>query len=476
MRTRITFFLNGRRIEASGADVFLPLADFLRYERHLTGTKIVCAEGDCGACTVLRAFRPVGSKESLRFEPINACIALTAQMDGSHLVTIEGLAEGETLHPAQACVATQHGSQCGFCTPGFVMALAGMKERRGDRETSAQDVKNYLTGNLCRCTGYQPLVNAGVELATTKVPSLAKRYLTPVAIKQLEAATKGGVELRDGTKLYVAPTTLAELRRVRAKYPKSTLLSAGTDWGVALNKGRLEPGVLVSLHNVAELYRLEKKGSRLSVGARVSLTNLRRALPTSQARLRGWLDIFASPQIKNVATLAGNIANGSPIADTPPMLIALKGEVEIIGPRSAKSRRVPLDELYRGYRQLALKPGEIITKIHFDLPAATDRLSLKKVSRRRDLDISTVNAAFWMRLKKGRIEDLRLVLGGVGPTPLRLRATEALLKKQGLAARDLALKSLQKEITPLSDHRGTSAYRRLVSHKLLEDFLKETSA
>jgi xanthine dehydrogenase small subunit len=476
-RDYVFFYLNGEVIHASGEELFLNLTDFLRLRKGLSGTKVVCAEGDCGACTVLRAFPKPGDRRQPSFDAINACIVRVAQMDASSLVTIEGLrrlAPASELHPIQEAMVRCHGAQCGFCTPGFVMSLAAAFEKGPLLE--AQSVKNKLTGNLCRCTGYQPIIDAALSVDASKASRAASVYLTSPMLAMLRKVQKLGV--CGGTKevRFEAPATEAELRRLRKKFPKATLLAAGTDLGVAANKGRFAARHFLSLHLLAPLYKIKASGRALHFGARVTLSEFRQALEGTPS-LGEFFNIFASPQIKNFATVAGNVANASPIADAPPFLLALDAELEIFSPRKASLRKIPIKDFYLAYKETDLREGELIWAISLKLPTPSERFSFAKISQRRDLDISCVNVGFFFRPSAkiaSRPSALRLAVGGVGPTPLRLLQTEAFLMKEGLNARTCkeALSRAQAEIKPLSDLRGSSAYRRLVTQNLLEKFLR----
>ncbi len=474
-RDFVVFYLNGKRIEVRGEEAFLNLSDFLRVSRELTGTKVVCAEGDCGACTILRAFpKPGTSKTSspIEFETINSCVARVAQMDGSSLVTVEavGTPYEDNTHPVQKAMLACHGSQCGFCTPGFIGSLAAFFETKN--KCDSQKIKNALTGNLCRCTGYQPIINAALSVDPKNIKKLKVCFANDSILNDLRKSQKKPIYLSFAEKTFIAPSTVEELRKVRKEFPESTLIAAGTDLGVAYNKGRFDPKTFLSLHLLAPLYQVKKTSSSLQVGARVSITELRKAFKTKSPEVAQFLDIFASPQIKNFATLVGNIANASPIADTPPLLFALNAKIEIFSPATKKNRIIPFDTFNLAYKKTALKKGELIWSIHFELPKAKETVSFSKTSQRRDLDISCINTGFWFKPPS----HFRLGVGGVGPIPLRLRKTEALLLKEGLSPESIkkALKMAQTEITPMSDLRGSDDYRRLLTHQYLNKFLTET--
>jgi xanthine dehydrogenase small subunit len=477
-------YINGKRHEVRGDAAGLMLADYLRYEAGLTGTKIVCAEGDCGACSVLRWFPyPTKKNQPAPFEAINSCIATVAQLDGSSLVTVEGCGTPAAMNPVQSAMVKCHGSQCGFCTPGFVVALTGLAERRcaeQDRGPIPQKTaQNYLTGNLCRCTGYRPILDAAAAIDLTKYQSLAETCLTPKIKKELTAAVKVPVEIRTEDFHFFAPVTVKAASQFRAKQPGALIMGAATDLGVLSNKNKLKLAQLLSLHLVAELYESGPvrgaKANRFRVGARVTLSTLRRDLEKRAPEIARFLDLFASPQIKNAATLVGNVANASPIGDTPPFLLSTNAVLTIYG---AKKRTLPLHEFYLGYRKTALKKGEWIGAIEFDLPSATDTFALYKNSQRKDLDISCVSGAFRLERKGNALAEVRLAMGGVAATPVRLIKTEAYLRGKELSASviEQAAVVAQGEIKPLSDLRGSSAYRRIVAEGLLLNFLRSAEA
>lgn len=459
-RKLVIFYLNGERREAGPEQAGMMLADYLRYERQLTGTKIVCAEGDCGACSVLRYF-PYGEKG---FQAVNACIVTVAQIDGSSLVTVDALAQ-ENLTPVQEAMVRCHGSQCGFCTPGFVMALTGLVEKKIDRKETAIDAreaKNALTGNLCRCTGYQPIIEAGEAIPVRQCRPLAGRFLTPAIVKDLKRVVATPVEMEN----FFAPVTLPALQRL-LKNKKLRLIAAGTDLGVQHNKRRARLQAMLSLHLLKELYACEKKGAKIRVGARVTLTALRRQLKGSE--FARFLDLFASPQIKNMATLVGNVCNASPIADTPPFLLAIDAVAHLLGPKGKRS--VPLSEFFLAYRKTALRPGECMVALEF--PKESGKMALYKSSQRKDLDISNVNAAFRLKLDKKKVSEARIAFGGVAATPLRIKKVEEALVGRELSAElsESAVAILQKEIQPLSDLRGSASFRRVLAGNFLRQFL-----
>lgn len=571
MRDFVLIYLNGVRREIRGREALMMLADWLRKEAGLTGTKIVCAEGDCGSCTVLRAFPDlaahahihvgvqdgvkvgandgvkvgtndgviVGANDGanvgtdhatrsapLEFEAMNSCIVTVAQMDGSHIVTVEGMQCGDELSPAQVAMKQCHASQCGYCTPGFVMAISAMLEKHGDangaranvasdsgghanvashggavaaQHIDAKMAANYLTGNLCRCTGYAPIVEAALTVRATEMHSVAGRYSNPAAIADaLNTATKSLLIEHDGVKLF-APVSLREAVTFAAQNPGFKVLAAATDMGVQTNKGKPLPRALLSLHLVNELYQAKQSRSGLVVGARVTLAQLRRLCETTAPELASFLNLFGSPQIKNVATLVGNIANASPIGDTLPFLLIAGAVVHVASRPGGKGpihkRKIEFTDLYVGYKKLALTPGEIITHVSFNATDSKELLRLYKVSQRKDMDISAISGAFSMtmagRVKSSvvnttthaearktksppRVVSARIAYGGVAATPIRMPEIEAALvgdftmKKAQAVAHMIA-----SAITPLSDVRGSAAYRRVTAANLFMRYANE---
>lgn len=466
MRSSISFYLNGVKKEVKGQDVFLPLSSFLRYESRLTGTKVVCAEGDCGACTVMVAkWNPVESRE--QYFSINSCIAMTFSMDGANLVTVEGLSVNDQLSEVQCSMMRNFGGQCGFCTPGFVMSITNMHEHKD--KPDMQNAKNYLTGNLCRCTGYAPILNAALDVDAAQHVKVKKQYPPVDMSEQMNES----VLIQGESCEYYAPATLAEASEYKEKHSDVIVFSGSTDLGVQMNKGHLQPKRIMSLHLIKELYACEAQGTEIKIGARVTLSETQELIEEYIPSKDRFLHIFASPQIKNAATLVGNVANASPIADTTPVLMALDAEVDIYGKMGRRS--VALKNFYLGYKKLDLKKDEIITHIRFKIPTPHHKIHNYKVSQRRDLDISTVNASFNFTMNGSQIESARIALGGVAATTIRLSEVENKIKGLEINKKNVDdIKQLiSAAINPLSDVRGTAEYRKLLAANLFEKFAKE---
>ena len=451
--------INGKAYEFGERHAFLPLSELLRYERSLTGTKVVCAEGDCGACTVMM------SRDGKTYKSINSCIATGILLDGCHVITVEALEQEGQLSEIQDSMVRNFGGQCGFCTPGFVMSMVNMYENAKD--ITEQKAKNYMTGNLCRCTGYSPILKAALDVDYTKIQPLSKVYEKP------DVNEKESIHIEwDGNEFF-APKTLKEAVEYKKKNPEARVFSGATDIGVQVNKGKSAGTRLMSFHLIDELYDLKEKSGWIHVGARVSLDDLQNFIEDKAPEFANFLNIFASPQIKNAATLIGNVANGSPIGDSTPYLMTADAVVELYGPDG--DREVPLVDFITGYKTFDLKSGEFITSIRFKVLDKTSRAGVYKVSQRRDLDISCVNGSFILNVEAGKIKQARIAVGGVGPKTLRLKNVEEALEGEVLTS-DIVKKSkklIEDSVTPISDARGTEEFRRRVTGDLFEKYVQE---
>lgn len=465
MRDYVLFFVNGRRHEARGAQVFRPLSEFLREDLDLPGTKVVCAEGDCGSCTVLLG-RAVEGR--IDYRPVTSCIQYVAQLDGAHVITVEGLAYDGQLNPVQRAMVDHHGAQCGYCTPGFVAAMCGLFDRCA--KPSREEVSRALVGNLCRCTGYDSILSAAAHVDSSGMRPLGALYSEAELRPVLERAAAESVAVTDGSRTIYKPASLAEAVKLRAAHPQATVLAGGTDLGVVWNKKKGRPADLICLGDLAELRRSTVAGGVWSIGSAVSLADLEREAAEHLPTYAAMLDRFGSPPIKNTGTLGGNIVNGSPIGDTIPALLVLDAEAEIAGPKGL--RRVNLNEFYAGYRRTVLKADELLAAVHVPLPKDDEVLACYKVSKRRDLDISSFTAAVWMRTDGDTIGTVRIAYGGVAATVVRLPATEAALERQPLAEATWrkAGRIARGEIKPISDVRGSAEYRATLAQNILVKF------
>jgi len=469
MRDFVLVHVNGVSHDIGGALAFQTLSRFLRYDQRAMGTKIVCEEGDCGACTVL-----VGRREGdrLRYRPINSCIHFLFQLDAAHVVTVEGLAGDGELTPVQDSMVGCHAAQCGYCTPGFVMALAGMFEE------GSRDAREALTGNLCRCTGYESIIRAAECVAEQpRVDSIhppgpiLKRIRSverePVLIDSLDGFPHGR---------FFRPTRLDDAIAFKAENPKTVIVQGATDFGVWRNKREFQPSAVLSLDGVDGLGDVTFDDGMLVVGGRASLARFEAVVRDRLPELARIMDRFGSPQIKNAGTLAGNIANASPIADTLPFLFVMGANLELTG--AAGTRVVPIGSFYKGYKSLDLGADEIITRILIPLPSEGETIRLYKISKRSHLDISSFTAAMLMRREGGRIDAMRVAYGGVAPVVMRLPRTE-----EFLAGRPIALETFVRageiargEISPISDVRGTKEYRLQLAANLMQKFYYDVCA
>jgi xanthine dehydrogenase small subunit len=468
MRDRIRFYLNGNLTEVAGDDNFLTLSDFLRRRKNLTGTKVVCAEGDCGSCTVL-----VGRAEgdSIRYLAVCSCIQLLFQLDASHIVTAEGLRDGRELNPIQQAMVSCQGTQCGFCTPGFVVSLQGMMNDGG--EVDAEKVRRGLTGNLCRCTGYDSILRAAMSVDRSALKSVDALYPPAAMLPDLSTAAGEEVRIDTATRRFFKPVTIAQAVRFRLDNPNCTVIAGGTDLGVVYNKRVREIPVALSLGGIASLRATSLDRGVMHLGAATTLTDLQSIAQNQLPELADFMEWFGSPLIRNAGTLGGNLVTGSPIGDTLPAMIALGAEIELTG--LTHTRCVPIEQFYSGYRKTVLAADELVTSVRIPLLGESQTLKLYKISRRKDLDISSFGAAIWMLRTNGIIEDLRLAFGGVGPMVIRMLRTEALLrgKPPTIELFEQAGEVARDEVTPISDVRGSAEYRRTLAGNILLKFWHE---
>lgn len=455
------FTLNGERVRVDDADPHTTLLWYLR-NRGLTGTKEGCAEGECGACAVVLVRRSAAGQT--RYEPVNSCLVLLGSLADHEVLTVEGIAKDGELHPVQQALADGGGSQCGYCTPGFVVSLFAEYYRPGRNGYHPE----AISGNLCRCTGYRPIRDAAESLGR---PSADDPFQQRLAQAPPELSS---VDYAAQARRFVRPRTLSEAFAALERYPDAALIAGGTDLIVEANQRYRRWSTFVSLENVAELRGFEWHDDHLRIGAAVTLGEIEDRVAGKLPMLEQLLPLFASRLIRNRATLGGNLVTASPIGDGPPALLALGAELEIAG-KDGK-RRLPLSELFVGYRKTALAPGEILEAVRIPRPLP-DRMRFYKVSKRVLDDISTVAAAFALRLDgAGTITEARLAFGGVAATPARaLEAEQALVGEPwSLGSMKKAQAVLARAFQPISDHRGSAGYREAMLLRLLEKFHFDT--
>jgi len=464
------FLLDGQSVSSGNLPCTMTVLEYLREVARRTGTKEGCAEGDCGACTVvLGKLSTDGSR--IDYRAINSCIRFLPTIDGHELVTVESLSSPDgALHPVQQALVDEHGAQCGFCTPGFVMSLLALYLRT-PQATRAQ-VLEALSGNLCRCTGYRPIIAAGCRMHGYAAPSHWSR-----AAPGLEArrAALQALQRRDSLRLpgFLAPRTIGELAAAFAEDPGALLLAGGTDVGLWVTKELRELPTILYIGGVEELHTLRKSAAGLQIGAAVSLSDAWDALVETYPALAELAQRFGSPPVRNSGTLCGNLANGSPIGDAIPVLMALGAELELR--RGAHVRRVPLERFYLGYQRKDLQAGEFIVSALVPPPREQEWVAAYKLSKRFDQDISAVCAAFAVRVAEGRVVSARLAFGGMAPVVARAARTERALLGADWSEASIvrAGACLAEDFTPLSDLRGSSAFRLESARNLLRRFYFE---
>ena len=466
----IQFLLNGQLQKLDQIDPNLSILELLRTKMRLTATKEGCASGDCGACTVI-----VGTPDQsgrVHYRAINSCIALTGSLHGAHLITLDAF-QSPPDHPVQQEMVHQHASQCGFCTPGIVMSLMALHAHQLTQPTDRKQLLEALSGNLCRCTGYRPIMEAGsramVREWQPEIPDHPARGLADPdsdPVLTLDSSGPASLALDDGSR-FDAPDSLQQLIELRRQFPESRLVAGGTDLVLDITQRLQRFQHLISLARVPELNGCQTDGNELVMGAATTFTDLRESLCQYWPAFDGLLERLGSLQIRNRGTIGGNIANASPIGDMPPALIALNATLVLTGPEG--ERRLPLESFFTGYRQTVLRPGELVHSVRIPLPQPDTRLFIYKVSKRLDDDISAVLCALSLTLHQGRVTACRLAYGGMAATPARASHTEAALLNQPWFEQtvDTAVTALARDFSPLSDVRASAGYRMTLAGNLL---------
>jgi xanthine dehydrogenase small subunit len=462
----VRFVHRGEIVEFDGASPTTTVLDWLREDAHCTGTKEGCNEGDCGACTVM-----VGELrgDAVQWKTVNACLQFMPVLDGKALRTVEDIGTPEALHPVQQAMVDCHGSQCGFCTPGFIVSMTACYERHQAQGTqpTRQQLADDLAGNLCRCTGYRPILDAGERMFQLPAKALDE---TPV-VQALQTLRADAPLQRAG---FFAPRTLAEFAALRAAKPEARLLAGNTDIGLWVNKQFRDLGEVLYIGEVDELKRIAEADGQLEIGAGASLEDAWNALAVHYPTVREMALRFASPPIRNAGTMGGNIANGSPIGDSAPVLIALGADIVLR--RGDTQRTMPLQDFYVDYMKNRLEPGEFVQALRVPLPQTGGVLRAYKLSKRYDSDISGLAAGLWLQLDGGTVRDARFAFGGMAAIVKRAKGAEAAVVGQPWteATVQAAMAALDSDYTPLSDLRSSAAYRRRTARNLLMRLWLET--
>ncbi|QDZ11132.1 xanthine dehydrogenase small subunit [Devosia ginsengisoli] len=469
----IRFILNDEEITLSDVKPDTTLLDWLRLERRLRGSKEGCAEGDCGACTVL-----VGRlmDDEIIYDSVTACIRFVGSLHGTHVVTIEHLrGKDGHLHPVQQAMVDHHGSQCGFCTPGFVMSLYGLWMR--DPDPSQVAIEKALQGNLCRCTGYAPIIRAGKAISSYGWPEGDPLRVERIALKQKIRTISDGrrVELGEGADRIIVPGSLDDFAAVYEANPTATIVNGSTDVGLWVTKFMRAIGPVIFINHLEELKRITVTDSDVRFHAGVSYSE---ALPVVAANFPDMGELWnriAGEQIRNMGTIGGNIANGSPIGDTPPPFIALGATLQLR--KGAQRREIALEDYFLAYGKQDRQPGEFVESVSIPLLPDGEKFACYKISKRREEDISALCGAFRVSIKDGMVSSVRIAFGGMAATPKRAKAVEAALvgKPWTQATVDTAVAAFAEDYQPISDMRASADYRLLTAQNLLKRFFLEST-
>ena len=463
----VRFLLGWDVVEVAVTDTHQTVLQYLRGEARLTGTKEGCAEGDCGACSVIVGESINGQ---VSYSAVNGCILFLTGLDGKQILTVEHVNIGG-LHPVQSAMIELHGTQCGFCTPGIIMSLVAHQLNRGG--TQRREIDDALTGNLCRCTGYGPIIDAARQAMTAPV---TPEWKTAIKGSREQLAqwseSKSALKIETANGSYHAPTSSEQLSSLLAKYPEATIVAGATDVGLWVTKLGRRLGPIVSLSNVSDLKSILVSDDYIEIEAGVTYSMAQQTLAEISESLGELVRRIGSAQVRNSGTVCGNIANGSPIGDMPPALIALGATLVLA---SAGGRReLPLEDYYIEYGKQDRQPGEYVSSVRIPRPSGLFRCY--KISKRFDQDISAVLGAFQLELKAGKIVSAKVAFGGMAGTPMRAARCEAVLSGAELNSETIASAkaALDQDFTPMSDARASLNYRRMAARNLLERLFIES--
>ena len=467
----IQFLLNRELRTEHALDPNVTVLQYLREHVGKPGTKEGCASGDCGACTVV-----VGELdgERVRYRTLNSCLTFVSSLHGKQLISVEDLKHQGQLHSVQQAMVDCHGSQCGFCTPGFVMSLFALQKNSEGFDKA--DTLEALAGNLCRCTGYRPIIDAAEQACCQKQPDQFDAF-EPQTVEQLKAISpRETAELNSGDKRCLLPLTVADLADLYAANPEARLLAGGTDLALEVTQFHRELPVMIYVGHIESMKRVEVTAEHIEIGAATALSDCYAALAEEYPDFGELLHRFASLQIRNQGTLGGNIGNASPIGDAPPLLIALGAQIVLR--KGNETRSLPIEDYFLDYKVTARQEAEFIEKILVPRAQANQAFRAYKVSKRLDDDISAVCAAFNLRIEDGVVQDARIAFGGMAAIPKRAAACEAALQGSAWypALIERACAALAEDFTPLSDFRASKEYRLLTAQNLLRKFFLELQA
>lgn len=458
----ITFLLNGEVHRVTNLDPNTTVLNYLRLHLNRCGSKEGCASGDCGACTVV-----VGELDGdrIRYRNVNACIALLPTLHGKQLITVEDLKQGEQLHPVQQAMVDCHGSQCGFCTPGFVMSMFAM--RKNNPSPSRLEIEEYLAGNLCRCTGYRPIIDAAVKMYDAPMQDWFSAQEAGWVEQLRSIGQEDSVSLEGNGNRYYAPTSAVELATLLLKYPDARLLAGGTDLSLEITQMLKQLPTLIYVGNVVEMTSIEETDSSYKIGAAVPYSDCRHLIEADYPDFEEIFERLGSMPIRNVGTLGGNIGNASPIGDTPPGLIAMGAKVHLR--RGNSERVISVEDYFIDYKVTAQQASEFIQFVEIPKANPAYQFKMYKISKRIDDDISATCAAFNLKIENGLVSDARIAFGGMAAIPKRASHCEAELtgKPWNEASVKSAMKALDKDFTPLTDVRASADYRMQVSKNLI---------
>jgi xanthine dehydrogenase small subunit len=453
-----------RRGKIVSVEHFAPdtmLLDYLRLQERSVGTKEGCNEGDCGACTVVLGEAREGK---MHYKAVNACILFLGQIHGQELITVEDLAEGGKLHPVQQAMLDLHASQCGFCTPGFVMSLFALGHSKD--KVTREDVTTAIAGNLCRCTGYRPIIDAGLKACN----GLKDKFDVDeaVAVTALQAIPLDDLFIGNGENFFAAPASTESLVKLAAKYPHAQIVSGATDIGLWVTKQLRSQKQLIYTGRAADFAKITETSIAIGIGAGTTYSDALEALTKLAPDMGQVMQRLGSVQVRNSGTIGGNIANGSPIGDMPPMLIALGATLELRHGDGA--RQMPLEHFFIDYGKQDRTPGELVSRVDVPKLKSDQQFKAYKITKRFDQDISAVMGAFLFTLRDDRITDVRVAFGGMAATPKRAIKTEAALKGKTLAE---AMSVQLSDYAPIGDMRASAEYRRETAQALLTKALLE---